>query len=72
MNTSDRFEALPELEPASIAASPVLRDRVYRDLRYAMMAGKFVPGQKITIRQLAASLGTSLTPIREALLRLTA
>lgn len=72
MNPSDRSEALPEHEPASIAASPVLRDRVYLDLRYAMMAGKFVPGQKITIRQLAASLGTSLTPIREALLRLTA
>lgn len=72
MNSSDRSNIAEERSPASIAASPVLRDKVYLDLRYAMMAGKFVPGQKITIRQLAASLGTSLTPIREALLRLTA
>lgn len=72
MTTADRSTASEERSHVSLGASPVLRDKVYLDLRHAMMAGKFVPGQKITIRQLAASLGTSLTPIREALLRLTA
>jgi len=47
-----------------------LRDRVYGDLRHALMTGRFLPGQKMPIRALAATLGTSLTPVREALGRL--
>jgi len=47
-----------------------LRDRVYGDLRHALMTGRFLPGQKMPIRALAAALGTSLTPVREALRRL--
>ena len=47
-----------------------LRDRVYLDLRQALMTGRFMPGQKMPIRSLAATLGTSLTPVREALRRL--
>jgi len=34
------------------------------------MTGRFIPGQKMTIRSLAATMGTSLTPVREALRRL--
>jgi DNA-binding GntR family transcriptional regulator len=49
-----------------------LRERVYRQLRTALMSGHFAPGQKITIRALAAETGTSLTPVREALYRLVA
>jgi DNA-binding GntR family transcriptional regulator len=49
-----------------------LRDQVYSDLRRALMNAKFAPGQKVTIRSLAAALGTSLTPVREALRRLIA
>ena len=47
-----------------------LRDRVYSDLRQALMTGRFIPGQKMPIRSLAATMGTSLTPVREALRRL--
>lgn len=36
------------------------------------MRGEFEPGQKLTLRKLAASLGTSMTPVREAVSRLSA
>jgi DNA-binding GntR family transcriptional regulator len=49
-----------------------LHDRVYQELRRAVMMGRFQPGQKIKIRTLAEAMGTSLTPVREALRRLLA
>lgn len=49
-----------------------LHERVYCETRRALMAGRFQPGQVITIRGLAAMLGTSPMPVREALCRLTA
>src|SRR5262245_3199976 len=36
------------------------------------MAGRFQPGERLNIRALAAMLGTSATPVREALSRLAA
>lgn len=50
----------------------ILRDRVYARIREALMTGKFLPGDKVTIRSLAGALGTSLTPVRDALGRLVA
>lgn len=47
-----------------------LGDTVYRRLCEALMRGKFAPGTRLTIRELAASLGTSVTPVRDAILRL--
>jgi DNA-binding GntR family transcriptional regulator len=41
--------------------------KVYGDLRSALMKGRFLPGQKLTIRGLAEEFGVSLTPVREAL-----
>lgn len=52
--------------------SEVLRDRVYRAIRLALVKGQFVPGQKVTIRRLAADFGTSVMPVREALRKLVA
>lgn len=49
-----------------------LHEHAYAQLREALMTGRFVPGQKMTIRGLATALGISPTPIREALHRLTA
>ncbi len=49
-----------------------LHEHAYTQLREALMTGRFVPGQKMTIRGLAAALSISPTPIREALHRLTA
>jgi len=57
---------------ASIA--PIARDnlttRVYEELRNAMMEGRFWPGHRFKIRELAASLEVSETPVREALMQL--
>jgi DNA-binding GntR family transcriptional regulator len=39
-------------------------------MKRALMRGVFKPGQKITIRGVAAALGTSATPAREAIRRL--
>ena len=46
--------------------------RVYDAMKRALMRGQFEPGQKITIRAAAAVLGTSATPVREAIRRLAA
>ena len=47
-----------------------LRDGIYRRLRDAIVDGTFAPGEQLRDGELAAWLGVSRTPIREALLRL--
>ena len=49
-----------------------MQHRVYLELRAAVMAGAFRPGQAITMQELADSFGTSTMPIRDALRRLVA
>lgn len=48
------------------------QERVYFQLREAIMSGRFVPGRAVTLRGVADMLGVSPTPVREALRRLTA
>ncbi len=50
----------------------MLSDRVYQQLRLGLMSGEFGPGERVSARPLAAQLGVSLTPVREALQRLLA
>jgi DNA-binding GntR family transcriptional regulator len=59
------------LPVAQIDFAP-LHERVYDELRSALISGKFSPGQKLTSRKLAAALGTSDMPVRAAISRLTA
>jgi DNA-binding GntR family transcriptional regulator len=49
-----------------------LRSRVYDSLRDALTAGRFTPGQKLSFRFIAGTLGVSMTPVREAVRRLVA
>jgi DNA-binding GntR family transcriptional regulator len=49
-----------------------VQDRVLASLRYGLMSGLFVPGQVVSLRKLAESLGTSPMPVRESLSRLVA
>lgn len=49
-----------------------LRSQVYDWLREALTAGRFTPGQKLSFRFIAGTLGVSLTPVREAIRRLVA
>jgi DNA-binding GntR family transcriptional regulator len=48
----------------------LLRDDVYQRLRDAIVTGRLPPGEQLRDGELAASLGVSRTPVREALLRL--
>lgn len=52
--------------------SDILREQIYRRLCDELRSGRFVPGEKLTIRSLAAVEGVSPTPAREALHRLIA
>ncbi|MGO8917943.1 MAG: GntR family transcriptional regulator [Stellaceae bacterium] len=47
-----------------------LNDRVYRALRKLIVSGGFAPGVAFTLRALAAALGTSEMPVRDAIRRL--
>ena len=49
-----------------------LEERVYRQLREALMKGHFAPGDVVTLRSLADAFGTSPMPVRAALSRLVA
>jgi DNA-binding GntR family transcriptional regulator len=59
---------------AGLTLAPVgretVQDRVYSELRRALISGVFAPGQVLTIRQLSDALMTSTMPVREALGRL--
>lgn len=56
------------------ALAPVGRDnlagRVYAELRTALMEGRMAPGQRLKIRDMAAVMGVSETPVREAIMQL--
>ena len=54
------------IEPA------LMQDRVYASLSTAVMAGRFIPGQNVIIREVAAQFETSPMPVREAVRRLVA
>lgn len=47
-----------------------LASQIYEHLREQLMTATFQPGQRIKIRELAKTLGTSETPVREALIQL--
>jgi GntR family colanic acid and biofilm gene transcriptional regulator len=48
-----------------------LHESAYQAIRNAIVSGAYLPGEKLSIRGLAKSLGVSLTPVREALRRLS-
>lgn len=47
-------------------------EATYRRLRDMAMFGELVPGQKVTIQGITAATGAGMTPVREAIRRLTA
>lgn len=46
------------------------KDMVYERLRSEIVSGAVRPGERLILREVAARLGTSLLPVREAILRL--
>lgn len=47
-----------------------LSEQIYRNLRLALMDGEYRPGARLTIAGVADLYGTSITPAREAIMRL--
>ena len=47
-----------------------LRQKVYEQLKEKMTTAEILPGEQISLRELAKSLGVSLMPVREALWQL--
>ena len=62
------------VEETGLTLAPVgresVQDRVYTELRRALISGLFAPGQVVTIRQLSDAMMTSTMPVRDALGRL--
>src|ERR687896_2696656 len=61
---------MPIPENAAAIDRRLLRDDVYGRLRDAIVDGTLAPGEQLRDAELAAWLGVSRTPVREALLRL--
>ena len=61
--------AQPQLAPIDQIS---MRDSAYQSLRDAFISGAFAPGDVLSLRSLASQLGTSMTPVREAVRRLVA
>jgi DNA-binding GntR family transcriptional regulator len=62
------------IDPLSAAAvhPRTFAEQAYGQLKNALIVGGLAPGQRLPLRSLCTQLGTSVTPVREALLRLTA
>ncbi|MCR2764325.1 GntR family transcriptional regulator [Microbacterium sp. zg.B48] len=58
----------PRLNP--IPEEGLLLDRVANEIRFAILSGKFAPGSRLSVPELARELNVSRTPAREALMRL--
>ena len=62
-----------EYFPSDNAANNLpTHELVYRQIREMILFGEFAPGQAVTIHGLVETLGAGVTPVREALRRLTA
>ncbi|MEU2429081.1 GntR family transcriptional regulator [Streptomyces sp. NPDC007861] len=59
--------------PASgVVTRSTLRQQIADALRDEVLAGRLQPGQEFTVKEIAATYGVSATPVREALVDLTA
>ena len=47
-----------------------LGERVHAELRELLMSGELAPGQRMSLRSVAETLGVSIMPVREAVARL--
>lgn len=58
------------LGPLALQEGATAQAQIYGTLRDALISGYFRPGEEISLRRAAAVLGTSVTPVREALRQL--
>lgn len=67
--TFAKKQVLTEIEDS--APRVPVHQQVYQTLREAVLFGELTPGQPVTIQGLIARTGAGMTPIREAIRRLT-
>lgn len=60
------------LEQISPLERLTLGDRVHGELCDLLMAGRLTPGEKLSLRNVAKTMGVSMMPVREAVTRLVA
>ena len=70
--TKDLRAAKLKSEAPGKRAGPPQHQLVYSRLREMILFGDLTPGQPVTIQGLVQALGAGMTPVREALRRLTA
>jgi DNA-binding GntR family transcriptional regulator len=58
---------MPALTPLQAKRAPKFREAAYRQIKEAILDGRFVPSQPILEEELAEALQVSRTPVREAL-----
>ena len=56
----------------ALADSTAVHDQVYDQIRQALITGRIAPGVGVSLRSLAAELGVSPMPVRDAVRRLVA
>lgn len=66
----DSHESLRDRVRAITPDSVALSEQVYESLGDAIVDGRLAPGERLSDKELAAALGVSRTPVREALQRL--
>lgn len=59
--------SIMEMQPGEAGS---LSARIYNKVREGLIVGNFAPGERLLMQDLAEQLGTSVTPVREACLRL--
>jgi DNA-binding GntR family transcriptional regulator len=55
-----------------LADNPAVHDQIYQSIRQALITGRIAPGVGVSLRSLAAELGVSPMPVRDAVRRLVA
>ncbi len=60
------------VERKPLADSQAVHDQVYAAIRQALITGRIAPGVGVSLRSLAAELGVSPMPVRDAVRRLVA
>lgn len=56
----------------ALADNPAVHDQVYDSIRQRLITGRIAPGVGVSLRSLAAELGVSPMPVRDAVRRLVA
>jgi DNA-binding GntR family transcriptional regulator len=58
------------LKGLKVSTRDNLTSRVYDQLRLGLMSGRFWPGQRLRVREVAVAMEVSDTPVREAMMQL--